>query len=236
MGLKFNAPVRVIERADSKFNDIYESETPVSIGTFLEDNSELLSLVGVFSVAAAALPQFLSAGSREFALGAGGAILTLLVTLSVLIFRLVIQVVHAFSEYRFIRLSQHFLLTMGLLLLSGSLGFAIWQYRTYLFVYGDLYVFGVLLFVIVGVWFNTDQINPIGAICLSLSAFTQLIFGGFFSQYEFYRIPVLNEPSYTIIFLSTILNMILLATAYYLLVRVSIRSFAALRHVVNRYS
>ena len=48
MGLKFNAPVRVIERADSKFNDIYESETPVSIGTFLEDNSGLLSLRGLF--------------------------------------------------------------------------------------------------------------------------------------------------------------------------------------------
>ena len=228
--------VGLVERGLLRFNELLENEPPTAMGTFLDKNAQLLSLVGIFSVITAALPQFLSAGSREFALGAVGTILTLLVTLSVLIFRLMIQVVHAFSEYRFIRLSQHFLLAMGLLLLSGSLGFAIWQYRTYLLEYGDLYVFGVLVFVIVEVWFNTDQINSIGAICLGLSAFTQLIFGGFFKQYEFYRIPVLNEPSYTIIFLSTILNMILLATAYYLLVRASIRSFAALRHVVNRYS
>lgn len=204
-----------------RFHELLENEPPTAMGAFLDENARLISLVGIFSVVTAALPQFLSIESREFALGAVGALVTLLIVLSVLIYRLSIQVVHAFSERRFARLSQHLFLHLGLLNLAASIGSAVWLYRTRLLAYIDFAIFGIFCYVLAAIWvaFDEDQISLMAASSGMLSAITQWAFGGFFDQYEPTTLPIVGTPSVTVTVLSSLATLLLLALTYYLVLR-----------------
>jgi len=223
-----------IKGGASKYDDLLESEPPVSVGTFLDKNARLLSLLGVFSVVTAALPQFLPVDSREFAYGAVGALVTLLIVLLVFIYRLTIQVIHAFSERRFTRLSQHLFLHFGLLNIAGSIGFAVWQYRSRLLAYVDFVLLVILFyaFIAICIAFDEDQVSFIAGFSGMLSVVTQLVFDGFFDQYEPTVLPIVSTPSATVTVLSSLATLLLLALVYYVVLRTTWWGY---RHVRTAY-
>lgn len=159
--------------------------------------------------------------SREFAYGAVGALVTLLIVLLVLIYRLTIQVIHAFSERRFTRLSQHLFLHFGLLNIAGSIRFAVWQYRSRLLAYVDSVLFVVLLYALAAIWiaFDDDQVSFIAGFSGMLSVVTRLVFDGFFDQYEPTVLPIVSTPSATVTVLSLLTTLLLLALVYYVVLR-----------------
>ena len=216
-----DAIVGLVERGLLRYNELLENEPPTAMGTFLDKNARLLSLVGIFSVVTAALPQFLPVDSREFAYGVVGALVTLLIVLFVLIYRLTMQVFHAFSERRFTRLSQHLFLHLGLLYLASSIGFAVWQYRSRLLANVDFVLFGVILYMLaaIGIAYDEDQVSFITVFSGVLSVLTQSVFDGFFDQYESTVWPIVSTPSATVTILSSLATLLLLALVYYVVLR-----------------
>jgi hypothetical protein len=136
-----------------------EENKSVSLGTFIDENSNILSLFGIFTAVSAAFPSLVDRSSQAAASGVAGSLMILMVLIAIICYRLIWQIWHGLGDPNVPRVLAYTVLSFGILGLASGAALVLSDYPEIVLVLVDLTALSAIALYGLFTWTNQGPID-----------------------------------------------------------------------------